>query len=300
MMRFVLFVLALCLCGCAAVTEPLGMQDPFAIPTPFQGVERNDRMIAQAIELPALVVEAPAGFAPELGGAVRDNVVTAARKREVPALVEPTAMAWTLRAQAAMLQSKDEKGNPVEGGVVNWELLDATGQQRTTFTISFRGETGELKEADVVRLAEQTVTALDTALARPRTQAVEAPPPVVEKPSVWIGAIKGAPGDGDKALGKAMSALLPLKGVRLEDKAKAQWRIEGTVKVVATPQQDVVTLTWRVLDAKGNEAGKIAQENPVPKGRLNKPWGQIAAFAAEAAAEGIAQLIQQISAAKRG
>ena len=35
-------LLSLCVTACAAITEPIGMQDPFAIPTPFQGVERND------------------------------------------------------------------------------------------------------------------------------------------------------------------------------------------------------------------------------------------------------------------
>jgi hypothetical protein len=38
----------------------------------------------------------------------------------------------------------------------------------------------------------------------------------------------------------------------------------------------------------------------VPRGRLSKPWAEIAGFAAEAAAEGIAQLIQQIAQAKAG
>jgi hypothetical protein len=64
--------------------------------------------------------------------------------------------------------------------------------------------------------------------------------------------------------------------------------------------QDVVTLTWRVLDASGSEAGTIAQENAVPHGRLAKPWREIAGFAAEAAAEGIAQLIQQVTSGPKG
>jgi hypothetical protein len=55
-----------------------------------------------------------------------------------------------------------------------------------------------------------------------------------------------------------------------------------------------VTLIWRVFDAKGKEAGNIRQENAVPHGRLSKSWDEVAGFAAEAAAEGIAQLIQQV------
>lgn len=301
MTRVLFALLSVVLSGCAAITEPFGMQDPFAIPTPFQGVERNDRMIAQAIEVPALVVEAPVGLGPELAGAVRDHVVAAARKHDVPALDEPTAMAWVLRAQAAALRSADGKGKPVERVVLTWELVDSGGKVRAQFGASFASAETDVSESAVALLAEQTVENLDVALRRPRTQVAEAAPVAAEKPTVWVGVIKGAPGDGNKALAQALSAILPLKGVRIEaKKAKAQWRIEGAVKVTsASDKQDMVTLTWRVLDAKGKEAGTIAQRNPVPKGSLNKAWGQSAAFAAEAAAEGIAQLIQQVSAPKR-
>lgn len=303
MTRILVALLAVFLSGCAAITEPLGMQDPFAIPTPFQGVERNDRMIAQAIVLPALVVEAPVGLKPELAGAVRDQVIAAARKQDVPALAAPTAMAWVLRGQAVALHSADEKGKPVEHVVVTWELVDSSGKSRTQFAASFASAEVDVSEPAVARLADQTVESLNVALQRPRTQVTEAAAPAAaEKPIVWVGAITGAPGDGNKSLAQALTAILPLKGLRIEPKkAKAQWRVEGVVKVTSTSdKQDVVTLTWRVLDAKGKEAGKIAQQNPVPKGSLNKEWGKIAAFAAEAAAEGIAQLIQQVSAPKRG
>jgi hypothetical protein len=122
----------------------------------------------------------------------------------------------------------------------------------------------------------------------------------VPKPVAWVGAIKGAPGDGNEALARALQGVLPLKGVRVEAaKDRATWRIEGQVKVVRkSPTEDVVTLTWRVLDAQGKEAGTIAQENVVASGRLQKPWAEIAGFAAEAAAEGIAQLLQQVTQAK--
>lgn len=296
----VLAFLLIGLAGCAGITEPLGMEDPFAIPQPFQGMERNEAMIAQAIEVPALVVETPAGLSAERGMALRDLVVAAAQKRDVPALATPTARAWTLRAHTATLRSADDKGK-VEQGFITWRLSNAAGQERAQFVVSFVGEESDLTQAALGVIAEQTATHVDQALQRPGTQAVEAAAPMANKPIAWIGAIKGAPGDGNKALTQALNAILPLKGVRIERaKAKAQWVIEGQVKVErGSASQDVVTLSWRVLDAKGREAGTIRQQNPVPKGSLSKSWGQIAGFAAEAAAEGIAQLIQQVTAPKR-
>jgi hypothetical protein len=324
MMRaLLLLVLAVGLAGCAGFTEPLGMEDPFAIPQPFRGVERNDEMIAQAIEVPALVIEVPQGLSAEVGTALRDQVVEAARKHDIPALSAPTPMAWVLTASAAIVATsapsdakpddakagkktrgkkaaaKVEAAKPASQTVILWRLADATGVERTQFPVTFAGTEEALSLGGTALLAEQTAAALETALTHPRRQ-VAANPASTERPVAWIGAIKGAPGDGNTALARAMVGVLPLKGVKVDPaKDKAKWRIEGIVSVKhGAGDRDVVTLTWRVLDDKGKEAGTIAQENAVPRGRLNKPWAEIAGFAAEAAAEGIAQLLQQIGQAQ--
>jgi hypothetical protein len=292
---FVLIVLGVA--GCAGLTEPFGVEDPFAIPKPFQGVERNDDMLKQATEVPAVVVEAPMGLDEIVATALRDRVVVAAQARDVPALAAPTVRAWVLSAQVARIVPSERP--VVEQGVISWQLFDDQGTERARFPVTFVGNETRLTDVELGVLAEQTATQLDTALMRPGTQVAQnsATP---ERAIVWIGAIRGAPGDGNLALARVLAAVLPLKGVRVEAaKAKAQWRIEGQVKIANTSAtQDVVTLTWRVFDAKGIEAGKIQQENAVPRGRLNKSWAEIAGFAAEAAAEGIAQLIQQVSAPK--
>jgi hypothetical protein len=299
------------------------MQDPFAIPQPFQGVERNDEMIAQAIEVPALVVEVPQGLNPEVATVLRDQVVEAARKHDIPALSAPTPMAWVLSAQAAVVAAAPAEATPpaaksakpsrkkgakppaeppkATGGqtVISWRLFDATGRERTQFPVTFPGTEEALSVGGAQLLAEQTASALETALTHPRRQ-VAANPAASERPVAWVGTVRGAPGDGNTALARAMAGVLPLKGVKVEaKKEKAQWRVEGVVSVKPGPgDKDVVTLTWRILDDKGKEAGTIAQENAVPRGRLNKPWAEIAGFAAEAAAEGIAQLLQQIGQVK--
>jgi hypothetical protein len=161
------------------------------------------------------------------------------------------------------------------------------------------GSEESLNAVAMQRLAEETAVAVEGALTRPEVQIAEQKTNATA-PVAWVEAIKGAPGDGNEALVRALQGVLPLKGVRVEaKKEKAAWRIEGRVKVVRkSPTEDAVTLTWRVLDAKGKEAGTIAQDNTVPSGRLQKPWAEIAGFAAEAAAEGIAQLLQQVTQAK--
>lgn len=297
MRALVVLVLAFVLAGCAGFTEPLGMEDPFALPQPFRGVERNDEMIAQAIEVPALVVEAPQGMNAEVATVLRDQVVEAARKHDIPALSIPTPLAWVLNAQAATVASSGKGGGAQT--VISWRLLDATGRERTQFPVTFAGTEEALSRGGAALLAEQTAAALERALMHPGRQ-VAANPSASDRPIAWVGSVKGAPGDGNTALARAMTGVLPLKGVKVEAKKdKAQWRIEGTVSIKRGPNdKDVVTLKWTVFDAKGKEAGTIAQENAVPRGRLNKPWAEIAGFAAEAAAEGIAQLLQQIGQVK--
>jgi hypothetical protein len=298
MMRFLsTLVLALILAGCAALTEPFGVQDPFAIPKPFEGRERNDAMLQLATEVPAVVVNAPMGLEDAIAMALRDRVVTVAQARDVPALAMPIVRAWALDGRAARISTNKKGGG--ESVVIFWRLVDDQAVERARFSVEAKSGADGLSEVALAGLATQTASRLDTALMRPDTQIAQQAA-TVEKAVVWVGEIRGAPGDGNLALARALGGVLPMKGVRIDShKAKAQWRIEGQVKIAATSAaQDVVTLTWRVFDAKGVEAGKIEQENAVPHGRLSKPWAEIAGFAAEAAAEGITQLIQQLSAGK--
>lgn len=294
---FIVLAAVFAVTGCAGITEPLGMKDPFAIPQPFQGVERNDAMVNQAILVSALVVEPPQGLTEEVAVLLRDQVVEAARRHDVPAFGAPTAMAWVLKGQTATISAAEAPGS--EQRIVSWQLLDPEGNERTQFPVTFSGGDDVLMQGGTKLLAEQTANALEIALARPRTQIVEQQA-LAARPVVAVAGVKGAPGDGNSALADALRAVLPLKGVTVDvKKDAAAWRIEGVVKVTRGPgDNDTVTLTWRVLDAKGKEAGTITQENAVPRGRLNKPWAEVAGFAAEAAAEGIAQLLQQIAQAK--
>ena len=304
MKRFAPLVALVSLAACSSVTEPLGMEDPFAIPQPFKGMERNDDMIAQAIRLRMLVVNVPEGLAEDRATALRDRVVELAQAQDIPALGQATVLAWSLKGQAAQIQTgadpRSKKRAPSQG-VIIWRVFDPQGAERAKFPVTYNSVEQSLSDADLGVVAQQTVTALDAALLRPDTQ-ISATIVSAVKPIAWIGAIKGAPGDGNQSLARALNGILPIKGVLVEDaQAKAQWRLEGTIKVVpGAAGQDVVKLTWSVIDKNGKEAGTISQENVVPHGRLSKPWREIAGFAAEAAAEGIAQLIQQVTAATHG
>ncbi|HEY5598393.1 MAG TPA: hypothetical protein VIK47_06270, partial [Kiloniellales bacterium] len=54
----------------------------------------------------------------------------------------------------------------------------------------------------------------------------------------------------------------------------------------------VVSIRWSVISARDNqELGEIAQQNVVPAGSLDGPWGAVADEVARAAASGLVDLL---------
>jgi hypothetical protein len=161
--------------------------------------------------------------------------------------------------------------------------------------VEFKGEdaaTVEPRLGDIVqKTADQTEQTLRPLAPKSGSRTIAG------VPIVFIGDIKGAPGDGNSSLAIGLRTALPQRGISVkETSADAGWRIECAVNVTSKSKtEDTVTLKWRVLDKSGVEKGSMTQENAVPRGRLDKEWGEIAGFATEAASEGIQSIIQQVA-----
>lgn len=298
MRTFLLAFVAVTMSACASFTEPMGMRDPFAINTPFQGVARNDRMLSIVTQAPAIIVRPIYGLGAEKADVLRQRVMTILRAHDVPALAESSAsIAWVLQGQAAFIRRENGGKDGAEiSGTIAWQLSDARGNARAKFSTPLNGNEDTIADTLFGPMADQIAAQVDLALTGPTQQAAPAPP-AAEVPRAAVAQVTGAPGDGNTMLTKLLAALLPLKGVKIADAKEAAWRVEGKVSVTQkTPNDDLVTLNWRVLDRQGKELGTIKQQNAVPHGRLSGPWKEIASFAAEAAAEGIAQLIHSYAA----
>ncbi len=63
----------------------------------------------------------------------------------------------------------------------------------------------------------------------------------------------------------------------------------------ATGGKQSIRIDWLVLDPNGKKLGTVSQQNTIPKGSLNGPWGAIADAAAGAAAAGIIKLLPKSS-----
>ena len=111
-------------------------------------------------------------------------------------------------------------------------------------------------------------------------------------PLVYV-SVAGAPGDGEQALGAALSRQLAGHGLKPATAFQANvYEVQGTVRVAAAAKgKQSVTIVWVVLGPDGTQLGITRQSKDVRKGSLDKKWGGAAEAAAAAAAADIVKLI---------
>lgn len=298
LIRLCIPALLLSVAGCASITEPLGMEDPFAIPRAFEGMPRNEAILVPSLGMASVVVEAPRGLETSFGPDLQSRVIRALDARDVATPTMPSPGAWTLRGRFAGTYVSDKRGPRV--GVIVWRLVDRDGVMREQFTTTFTGETADTvvpRLADIAGAVSERVLGV---LSQPGTTPEGAGQVVAVEDTlkVRVGRVSGAPGDGNRALALALEGALRAKGAQIEKTKTAKaWRVDCAVSVSRlSATEDRVRLVWTLVAEDGKEAGTLVQENPVERGRLGRKWGATAAYAAEAAADGMWQVLQQIRA----
>jgi hypothetical protein len=113
--------------------------------------------------------------------------------------------------------------------------------------------------------------------------------------AVAVPPVQGAKGEGNAELTAAMRSSLKKAGWPvLEAPRKDALTVQG--KVAISPAQgdnQAVKIIWDVTSPDGKRLGDLKQDNAVPAGSLDQSWGENATFAADAAAEGIFELIKK-------
>ncbi len=112
-----------------------------------------------------------------------------------------------------------------------------------------------------------------------------------------VAPVTGAPGDGRRSLTTALKKRLYKDGVKLANGTSTNvYTVKGIVKLSsASGGKESIRIDWQVLDPSGKRLGTVSQQNTIPKGSLNGPWGAIADAAAGAAADGIIKLLPKSS-----
>jgi hypothetical protein len=140
----------------------------------------------------------------------------------------------------------------------------------------------------------QTAAAAGTTPANQPAPAAK-PPAAPRQTKVMVGSIEGAPSDGNRQLLGGMRRALGSSRIVVMDSAGADTFVVSA-KVKLTPTDDrtgQLELSWFLKDPSGKEIGKIDQSNPVPLAAARGSWAGFGDIVAQAAVEGILELIDQ-------
>jgi hypothetical protein len=177
--------------------------------------------------------------------------------------------------------------------VVLWELRDPSGQR-----IGERAERADAAADDWDAGSDDAVARLATASSAQVAALLQDEGPseaeIGGRTRLAIGAITGAPGDGDQALVTSITEILKKQDLAIvsDPQAKADLVLDADI-AVAKPKggKQNVKIVWHVRRKDGGEIGTVGQENDVPAGLLDGAWGDVAYMVAVSAQEGIMELV---------
>jgi hypothetical protein len=192
------------------------------------------------------------------------------------------------RVSGEEMVSKGSRSKP-------WSGVDATVIRtiaaKTTSQLAAKLPGGRSSSSTAAAPIAATTAAATTAAAPTRTAKKAGPTKVLVAP------VTGAPGDGRRSLPTALKKRLYKGGFKLANAASGPiYTVKGTVRLTSTSGgKESIKISWKVLDPNGKTLGTVTQQNTIPKGSLNGPWGAIADAAAGAAADGIIKLLPKSS-----
>jgi hypothetical protein len=207
------------------------------------------------------------------------------------------ASATTTSHTSYVLDGRIEESPPQAGQAtvtVYWRLRDAAGHvldEHSNHLAAAAREWQDGAEAKVTQLAAASAEVLASLV----TEATPKEQPGSGRVRVAVRKIGGAPGDGNASLANSMAAVLKHADVDIVDAAngKPDLDVDADITVEPKANQQHVKIVWHVSRANGGEVGTVAQENDLPHGRLDGPWGDIAYNVAIAAGTGIMRLVDR-------
>ena len=267
----------------AAACQPL--PHPFAADAPRPGSPILTLRDSASVTI-APVQGAPRATAEKLGAAM----ASALQQLEIPA-----------SDKAASIGSYELVGKiattPASAGktalVAVWDLLEPSG-----LSLGERTERLEAPMRDWEEGAQDAVTRLAAASAARLAAMLQDDAPAEAETGgqtrLLISGVDGAPGDGTDSLPRAITEVLRRQDIAVvtDPEAKADLVLRATV-VVGKPKagKQNVKIVWYVRRKDGGEIGTVGQENDVPAGLLDGPWGDVAYMVAVSAQDGIVQLV---------
>lgn len=143
--------------------------------------------------------------------------------------------------------------------------------------------------------ATAATAATPGATPAPASAATQAPPANPRQVKVMVAPVEGAPSDGNRQLfGGMRRALGSSKIVVMDSGGGDTFAVIGKVKL--TPVDDSkgqLEVSWVLKDPAGKEVGKVDQSNAVPLAAARGSWAGFGDIVAQAAVEGILELLEK-------
>ncbi len=267
----------------AAACQPL--PHPFAADAPRPGSPILTLRDSASVTI-APIHGTPRATAEKLGAAM----ASALQQLEIPASDKTSSLnSYELVGKIATTPGSGDKAVLV----AVWNLRDPSGQSLGERTERIEAPAGDWEEG-----AQDAVTRLAAASAVRLAPMLQDEAPSEAEPGgqtrLLISGVEGAPGDGTDSLQRAITEVLRRQDIAIvtDPQAKADLVLRATV-VVAKPKagKQNVKIVWYVRRKDGGEIGTLGQENDVPAGLLDGPWGDVAYMVAVSAQDGIVQLV---------
>jgi hypothetical protein len=208
-----------------------------------------------------------------------EAMAEALREADVPA----SATAQNRRSYRLSGTMSGEDGR----AAVHWILRDAQGA-----TI---GEASAAVGAGAPNRIDGLARRAATQIAK-LVQSTAPPPRPIEKPLLAFHGVLGAPGDGNRALTRAMGETLHRAQVPVAEKPTdlATFILSGSVNL-DPPEggKQQVHVVWAVTRPDGKPLGQVKQDNAVPAGSLDRNWGDVAYLVTTAAGDGITAILER-------
>jgi hypothetical protein len=281
-MRFFLLALALLAGACQPLPHPFAANKP-PVHSPILSPPDAAGIVVDPVS------GAPAVTAVALAEAMADLI----RDEDVPANTRVgNKKSYRLSGTATV----EDKGAQVSVSIA-WHLAGADGRAIGDETIA------ETVPKEAWQKGDKGLTkALAAKSAQALAKRVEGDAPLetpVEKTVLALKPVTGAPGDGERSLGRAIADALGKAGVALKSGPgeKENYALAGKVELgPAQGGKQNIKITWSLSRPDGSEIGRVNQENKVPAGSLDGAWGETAYFVAIAATSGIVELLKRAEA----
>jgi hypothetical protein len=261
-----------------------------------------DNPLLQLENSAGIIVSPIAGMSKAKSRRLTALLAKALRQRNIPASTGDSRNHKTLFLRGR-IGEEAEAGAPALM-LIEWKLLSGDGETLGKHRESLSKADWQAADSRLFERLTAGAAKKIAGLLRNRQKALPLQPLA---PALYVWPIDKAPGDGKQSLKQAIEEALPRVFVPLaRTLSDASYVLLGNVRLEDerdTPGQITVmrvAVTWTVIGPDGTEIGKVEQNNLVPAGRLNRPWGEIARQIARDAAQGIADLLFTVNRSNPG